>query len=119
MHLAMPGLPAVGGSALPSGFMAAKKRPTPEDTEAARKILLGGLARDVDIFELESELVPLHPRDNIFAGEVFLGLAADALNWCGASRADPLALEGLRGRFCPSAPSGAGKTRSSSTQCWP
>ena len=68
---------------------------------AARQILLDGLARDVDIFELESELVPLHPRDNTFPGEVFLRLAADALDWCGASRADPLPLEGLRERFLP------------------
>jgi hypothetical protein len=81
--------------------MAAKKRPTPEDTEAARKILLGGLARDAEIFDLMGELAPLHPRDNTFPGEVFLRLAADALDWCGASRADPLALERLREQFLP------------------
>ena len=67
----------------------------------ARQILLDGLACDVDIFELESELVSLHPRDNTFPGEVFLRLAADALDWCGASRADPLALERIRERFLP------------------
>ena len=67
----------------------------------ARQILLDGLAQDVDIFVLESELVSLHPRDNTFPGEVFLRLAADALDWCGASRADPLPLEGLRERFLP------------------
>jgi hypothetical protein len=32
---------------------------------------------------------------------VFLHLAADALEWCGASRAEPLPLEGLRERFLP------------------
>ena len=67
----------------------------------ARRVLLDGLARDADIFELVSELGPLHPRDNTFPGEVFLRLAADALNWCGASRADPLPPEGLRERFVP------------------
>ena len=67
----------------------------------ARRVLLDGLARDADIFELVSELAPLHPRDNTFPGEVFLGLAADALDWCEASRADPLSLEGLRERFLP------------------
>ena len=67
----------------------------------ARRVLLDGLARDADIFELVSELTPLHPRNNTFPGEVFLHLAADALNWCGASRADPLPLEGLRERFLP------------------
>jgi hypothetical protein len=81
--------------------MPARKRPTPEDTVTARRVLLDGLARDADIFELMSELAPLHPRDNTFPGEVFLQLAADALTWCRASRADPLPLEGLRERFLP------------------
>ena len=81
--------------------MAARRRPTPEDAATARQILLDGLARDADIFELLSELVPLHPRNNTFPGEVFLRLAADALAWCGASRTDPLALEGIRRRFLP------------------
>ena len=66
-----------------------------------RRILLDGLARDADVWELVSELAPLHPRDNTFPGEVFLRLAADALDWCRASRADPLPLEGLRERFLP------------------
>ena len=81
--------------------MPARKRPTPEDTATARRVLLDGLARDADIFEVVSELAPLHPRDNTFPGEVFLHLAADALTWCRASRADPLPLEGLRERFLP------------------
>jgi hypothetical protein len=34
---------------------------------------------------------------------VFLHLAADALEWCGASRSEPLPLEGLRKRFLPEA----------------
>ncbi|MFZ0080358.1 MAG: hypothetical protein WAL13_14720 [Trebonia sp.] len=34
---------------------------------------------------------------------MFLHLAADALDWCGASRAEPLPLEGLRERFLPEA----------------
>ena len=67
----------------------------------ARRVLLDGLARDADIFELVSELAPLHQWDNTFPGEVFLRLAADTLNWCRASRADPLPLEGLRERFLP------------------
>src|SRR6202045_5507155 len=81
--------------------MPARKRPTLEDTVTARRVLLDGLARDADIFELVSELAPLHPRDNTFPGEVFLRLAGDALDWCGASRSGPLALEGLRERFLP------------------
>jgi hypothetical protein len=81
--------------------MPARKRPTPEDTVTARRVLLDGLARDADIFELVSELAPLHPRDNTFPGEVFLRVAEDALDWCGASPADPLPLEGLRERSLP------------------
>jgi hypothetical protein len=81
--------------------MPARKRPTPEDAVAARRVLLDGLARDADIFQLASELAPLHPRDDTFPGEVFLHVAADALEWCGAIRADPLPLEGLRERFLP------------------
>jgi hypothetical protein len=67
----------------------------------ARRVLLDRLARDADISELVSELAPLHPANNTFPGEVFLHIAADALSWCGASRADPLPLEGLRERFLP------------------
>jgi hypothetical protein len=81
--------------------MPARKRPIPEDTVTARQALPGGLARDAGIFELVSELAPLHPRDSTFPGEVFLHLAADVLDWCGASRSGPLALEGLRERFLP------------------
>jgi hypothetical protein len=83
--------------------MPARKRPTPEDAMTARRALLDGLARDADIFEVLSGLAPLHPRNDTFPGEVFLHLAADALEWCGASRAEPLHLEGLRERFLPEA----------------
>jgi hypothetical protein len=81
--------------------MAARKRPTPEDAATARRLLLDGLARGADIDEMMRQLAPLHPRDNTFPGEVLLRLAADALAWCGASRADPLDLEGFRERFLP------------------
>lgn len=79
--------------------MPARKRPTPEDAATARRILLDGMARDAEISELGGELAPLHPRDDTFPGEVLLLVAADALEWCGASRAEPLALEGIRERF--------------------
>jgi hypothetical protein len=83
--------------------MPGSKRPTPEDAMSARRVLLGGLARDADVDELAGELAPLHPRNDTFPGEVLLRLAADALDWCGASRAEPLPLEGLRDRFLPEA----------------
>ena len=67
----------------------------------ARRALLDGLTREADIFEVLSDLAPLHPRNDTFPGEVFLELAADALQWCAASRDQPLPLEGLRERFLP------------------
>jgi hypothetical protein len=81
--------------------MPGRKRPTDDDAATARRALLDGLARDADIFEVLSGLAPQHPRNDTFPGEVFLHLAADALEWCGASPADPLPLEGLRERFLP------------------
>jgi hypothetical protein len=83
--------------------MPARKRPAPEDAVTARRALLDGLARDAGIFEVLSGLAPLHLRNDTFPGEVFLHLAADALEWCGASRAGPLPLQGLRERFLPGA----------------
>jgi hypothetical protein len=81
--------------------MPAKKRPTPQDAVTARQILLDGLARGDDIFEFMTGLAALHPRHNTFPGEVFLRVAADALEWGGASQADPVPLEGMRERFLP------------------
>jgi hypothetical protein len=81
--------------------MPARKRPTPQDAATARRILLDGMARDTEVSELAGELAPLHPRDDTFPGEVLLQIAADALDWCEASRADPLALEGMPQRFLP------------------
>lgn len=81
--------------------MPGRKRPTPGDAMTARRALLDGLADDADIFEVLGGLAPLHPRNDTFPGEVFLHLAADALAWCGASRAEPLPLEGLGERYLP------------------
>jgi hypothetical protein len=81
--------------------MPARKLPAPQDAATARRILLGGLARTTEVAELAAELAALHPRNNTFPGEVFLYVAADALDWCGASRADPLVLERMRERFLP------------------
>ena len=79
--------------------MPARKRPGPAEAAAATRILLDGLAEDRDLSDIAAELTPLHPRDDTFPGEVFLQVAADALGWCGASRADPVPLEGMRERF--------------------
>jgi hypothetical protein len=81
--------------------MPGRKQPAHEDAMTARRALLDGLARDADIFEVLNGLAPLHPRNDTFPGEVFLHLAADALEWCGVSRAEPLPLEELTGRYLP------------------
>ena len=81
--------------------MPAKKRPTPRNAVTASQILLDGLANDVGVIDLLSQLAPLHPRNDTLPGEVFLRLAAEALGWSGASRADPVTLEGMRARFLP------------------
>jgi hypothetical protein len=83
--------------------MPARKRAAPEDAATARRLLFDGLARDDGLFQLVNDLAVLHPRNDTFPGEVFLGTAADALEWCGASRTGPLPLEGLRERFLPEA----------------
>ena len=89
------------GAVLPYRLGMARTPPTPQDAATARRILLDGLARDAQVFELLGELEPLHPRNDTFPGEVFLHLGADALDWCRASRTNPLPLEGLRERFLP------------------
>lgn len=62
-------------------------------------MLLGGLAAGRDLSAIAAELAPMHPRNDTFPGEVFLRVAAGALAWCGATRADPVPLEGIRERF--------------------
>lgn len=90
----------VGGTGYGLG-MPARNRPTPEDAVTASRLLLGELARGAELPNLLGDLEPLHPRGDTFPGEVFLHLAAGALAWCGASRTDPLVMEGLRERFLP------------------
>jgi hypothetical protein len=52
--------------------MPARKRPTARDATTARRILLDGLASDIDLVEILDQLAPLHPRDNTFPGEILL-----------------------------------------------
>ena len=81
--------------------MPARNLPAPQDAAAARRILLDRLAQGTEVAELTGELAVLHPRNSTFPGEIFLHVAADVLDWCGASRADPLALAGMPEQFLP------------------
>jgi hypothetical protein len=82
-------------------YVPARKPPTTHDAATARQILLDGLTHDVDVFEILNQLASLHPRQNAFPGEVFLRLAADALDWAGVDRARPVDQTGMRERFLP------------------
>jgi hypothetical protein len=81
--------------------MPARKTPTAQDAATARQVLLDAAAGDLDWVEALHQLAELHPRHNTFPGEVFLDLAADALQWAGVDRAHPVHLEGTRERFLP------------------
>lgn len=84
--------------------MAAKKRPTAEDRLEAIRIALGGIAVGVDLPDVARELEPLHPKNDTFPGEVFLELAADALDDSGISREQPVDYERIRERYLPERP---------------
>jgi hypothetical protein len=81
--------------------VAAAKRPTDEDRIAALEIVLRGMAAGSDVYDLAAALAPLHPPRNTFPGEVFLELAADALEVGGVDRAHPIEFSGLRERYLP------------------
>jgi len=81
--------------------MTPAKRPTAEDRVQAIRIALSGIATGADLGDLRFELYPLHPKNNTFPGEVFLELAADAIDEAGASREEPIEFEGIRERYLP------------------
>ncbi len=83
--------------------MASRLRSTDEDTRTAIRIALSGVARGVDLGDIAARLAPLHPRNDTFPGVVLLNVAADVIELSGASRADPIEVEGIRERFLPEA----------------
>jgi hypothetical protein len=78
-----------------------RKAPTAEDRVQAIRIALAGIAAGGDLGEVRFELHPLHPKNDTFPGEVFLELAADAIEEAGASREEPIEFEGIRERYLP------------------
>ena len=74
---------------------------TEEDRVEALRLLLAGLVDGTDIFDIIDAVAPLHPSHNTFLGEVYVGLAADALEDGGASRERPVPYDGLRTSHLP------------------
>ena len=77
------------------------RSPTEEDRLEALGRLLSGLARGADVHELDASVADLHPDHNTFPGEVFMGLAADALDVAAITRDNPISYEGLREAHLP------------------
>jgi hypothetical protein len=78
-----------------------RRRPANEDRTTAIRIVLTALADGRDLFEAAGAVRELHPKNNTFPGEVFVRLAADALELSGATRDAPLAYEGVIDKFLP------------------
>src|SRR5947199_2443053 len=81
--------------------MTPSKRPTTEDRVQAVRIALSGIGSGADLGDLRFELYALHPKNDTFPGEVFLELAADAIEEAGATREEPIDFEGIRERYLP------------------
>jgi hypothetical protein len=81
--------------------MAKQRIPTPEDRNTAIRVALSGIADDLELGKLAERLAPLHPKNDTFPGEVLLELAADAIEEAGATREQPLEVEGIRKRHLP------------------
>ena len=81
--------------------MAAKRRPSPDDARAAVGLLLGAIETGGDIYDALDQVRPLHPNDNTFPGEVFMHVAAEALELGGVSAERPMSSEGLVERYLP------------------
>jgi hypothetical protein len=81
--------------------MAATRGRTTEDRSQAIRIALDWIAAGVELADLTRQLEPLHPKHDTFPGEVFLELAADALEEGGIRRDQPVDYEGIRERYLP------------------
>jgi hypothetical protein len=75
--------------------------PSDEDRREAIRVALSGPGSGHDLGAIGRLIEPLHPRHNTFPAEVFLELAADAIEITGASRQHPIEMEDLAKRFLP------------------
>ena len=74
-----------------------------EDRSEALRRVLAGLARGADANQLSSEIAELHVRHNTSPGEVFMELAADALDTAGVDRETGVAYQELLSTHLPEA----------------
>jgi hypothetical protein len=81
--------------------VATKPRPTDDDSREAVRLLTEAVESGGDIFDALQEIRPLHPKNNTFPGEVFIRVAADALQLGGVSIDQPMPSEGLVDRYLP------------------
>ncbi|MCP4106521.1 MAG: hypothetical protein GY749_13470 [Desulfobacteraceae bacterium] len=79
----------------------APSRPTEQDRVEAIRRLLAGMTAGSGAVELTASVGDLHPENNTFPGEVFMGLAADALEVAGIGRTNPILFADLCSRFLP------------------
>ncbi len=81
--------------------MCPRRTPTPEEARQAVDILLATTEAGGEIFEALDEIKPLHPKNNTFPGEVFMHLAAEALQVGGVGRDHPISEEGIVEKYLP------------------
>jgi hypothetical protein len=81
--------------------MTPAKHLTDDDRVEAIRTALSGIVSGAELGDVRFELFALHPKNNTFPGEVFLELAADAIQQAGASRDEPIEFEGIRDRYLP------------------
>jgi len=80
--------------------MAPTKGATEKNRAEALRVALGGLASGDDPESIVDKLAELS-RDDPFAGEDLLKVAADAIEESGASASDPIDYAGIRERYLP------------------
>ncbi len=81
--------------------MAGPSAPLEDDPEEVRRIVLQGVVVGCELDDIASNLAPLHHPNRAFPGDVLLDLAADAIEFSGASRPNPIAFDQIRERFLP------------------
>lgn len=78
-----------------------RRMPTEEEAREAVDLLLAAVGAGEDIFDALNEIRSLHPKNNTFPGEVFMRVAAVALDEGRVTRGNGISEEGLVDRYLP------------------